>query len=223
MRTTHMTSRYLSFIAGLYFLALGVVLIVRADLGTTPISSVNYVMSLHTPFTLGQCSCILNCVLILGQFWLVRGCGTRRDNIEILLQLPFSFVFGAFTDFNMLLTENLHPDGYIAAFALLLLGCLIQAMGVVLEVKPGVTAMSAEAFVKYTARRYNKNFGHCKVGFDFTLVLLAAILGLLCANRIEGIREGTLVGACLTGPVVNFLSHHVMTRRMLLRLVPVHH
>ena len=50
--------RYLVFVAGLYFLAAGVVLIVRSALGTTPISSVNYVMSLNTPLTHGTCTII---------------------------------------------------------------------------------------------------------------------------------------------------------------------
>ena len=34
--------RYLVFVIGLYFLAAGIVLIVRSALGTTPISSINY-------------------------------------------------------------------------------------------------------------------------------------------------------------------------------------
>ena len=70
-----MFKRYLVFVAGLYFLAAGVVLIVRSALGTTPISSVNYVMSLNTPLTLGTCTFIINMLLIVGQFWLVRGRG----------------------------------------------------------------------------------------------------------------------------------------------------
>lgn len=41
--------RYLVFVIGLYFLAAGIVLIVRSALGTTPISSVNYVLSLNSP------------------------------------------------------------------------------------------------------------------------------------------------------------------------------
>lgn len=93
--------RYLVFVAGLYFLAAGVVLIVRSALGTTPISSVNYVMSLHTPLTLGTCTFLINLILIAGQFWLVRGNGYRQDIVEILLQIPFSFVFSAFIDLNM--------------------------------------------------------------------------------------------------------------------------
>ena len=38
--------KYLLFIIGLYFLATGIVLILRSTLGTTPISSINYVLSL---------------------------------------------------------------------------------------------------------------------------------------------------------------------------------
>ncbi len=58
--------RYLVFVLGLYFLAAGVVLIVRSALGTTPISSINYVMSLNTPLTLGTCTFIINMLLIVG-------------------------------------------------------------------------------------------------------------------------------------------------------------
>ncbi len=42
--------RYLVFVIGLYFLAAGIVLIIRSALGTTPISSINYVLSLNSPY-----------------------------------------------------------------------------------------------------------------------------------------------------------------------------
>ena len=135
--------RYLVFVIGLYFLAAGIVLIVRSALGTTPISSVNYVLSLNSPLSLGTCTFLINMLLILGQFWVIRKNKTRQDTIEILLQLPFSFIFSAFIDFNMALTSNLHPDNYGMSIALLLTGCMIQSIGVVLELKPKVAMMSA--------------------------------------------------------------------------------
>ena len=140
--------RYLVFVIGLYFLAAGIVLIIRSALGTTPISSINYVLSLNSPLSLGTCTFIINMVLILGQFWLIRKNRTRQDIIEILLQLPFSFIFSAFIDFNMMLTSELHPANYGMSIALLLTGCMVQSIGVVLELKPRVAMMSAEAFVK---------------------------------------------------------------------------
>lgn len=215
--------RYLTFIAGLYFLSLGIVLIVASSLGTTPISSVNYVVTLHTPITLGTATFLINVLLIAGQFWLIRsGLGSRKDRIEILLQLPFSLVFSIFIDINMAFIGSIEPTSYPMALAMLGAGCLSQATGVVLELKPNVAIMSAEGFVKYAARRYNKDFGRLKVIFDVVLVSSALLLGIACSGHIEGVREGTVIAALSTGFIVSFLSRHVFTRAAL-RYLPFLH
>lgn len=219
MSIKELAKKYSVFILGLYFLAVGIVLIVRSALGTTPISSVNYVLSLNTPLSLGTWTFIVNVILILGQFWLIRKDRNRQDTIEILLQIPFSFMFSAFIDFNMAITSNLHPSGYAMSMALLLIGCLIQSIGVVLEIKPKVAMMSAEAFVKYASRSCNKEFGKFKVYFDITLVTLAVIISLIFTKGIEGIREGSLIAACLTGYIVSFLNQKIMTRKTLHKLL----
>ena len=213
--------KYLVFVVGLYFLAVGIVLIVRSALGTTPISSVNYVLSLNTPLTLGAWTFIINVLLIMGQLWLVRKVGSRQDVIEILLQIPFSFIFSAFIDFNMIITTGLHPNDYLMSLALLIIGCVIQSIGVVLEIKPRVAMMSAEGFVKYASRYCNKEFGKFKVYFDITLVSLAVVISLMFTQRIEGIREGSFIAACITGYIVTFLNQKIMTRKMLHRLFPI--
>lgn len=204
--------RYSVFVAGLYFLSLGVVFIVKSSLGTTPISSINYVLSLNTPLTLGMATFALNMLLIIGQFVLVHGCGTRRDQVEILLQIPFSFLFSAFIDFNMAIMSGVEVAGYPMALGLLAAGCVAQGVGVTLEVKPDVAIMSAEGFVKYASRRYNRPFGKLKVWFDVSLVSCAALLSVALAGRIDGIREGTVIAALSTGYLVTFLSLHVFTR-----------
>lgn len=211
--------RYITFIVGLYFLSLGIVFIVTSTLGTTPISSVNYVVTLHTPISLGTATFLINVLLIIGQFWLIRaGHGTRKDRVEILLQLPFSLLFAIFIDLNMALAGTIEPTSYPMALALLGAGCISQAVGVVLELKPNVAIMSAEGFVKYAARRYNKDFGRLKVIFDVTLVSSALLLGLACSGHIEGVREGTVIAALSTGFIVSFLSRHIFTRANLNRL-----
>lgn len=217
----NLMKRYAVFSLGLYFLAMGIVLIVRSALGTTPISSVNYVLSSHTPLTLGTWTFIINMVLIGGQFWLIRDRYTKRDGVEILLQVPFSFLFSAFIDLNMWLTSEVVPTGYAMSVMLLGTGCLTQAVGVVLEIKPRVAMMSAEAFVKYASVRYGKEFGRFKVWFDVTLVSIAVILSLAITSHIEGVREGSVVAACVTGYIVTFLNTRVMTRATLRKMKSV--
>lgn len=215
----NIVNRYAVFIVGLYFLSLGIVLIVRSALGSTPVTSVNYVISLFTPLSLGTCTLIFNILLIASELYLVGRGGTRREILEIMLQLPFSFVFSVCIDFNMALTANVVPTNYVMSLALLAIGCVIQAFGVVLELKPRVVMMSAEAFVKYVSVRYNKDFGRVKVGFDVTLVCMAIALSLIMMHRVEGVREGSVIAASVTGFIVTFLNTRILTRASLRRLV----
>ena len=214
--------RYICFITGLYFLSLGVDFIVTSSLGTTPISSINYVLSLNFPLTLGMATMVFNLIVILLQFWLIRGIGSRTDYMEIMLQIPFSFLFSLFIDINMLWIEQISVPNYWVSLALLVAGCFVQAVGVVLELKPNVAIMSAEGFVKYFCKRYSKNFGKVKVVFDVTLVTTAIILSLIFAHEINGVREGTLIVALSTGFLVNYFARHLLTRQNLTRVKKIY-
>lgn len=217
-----LTKRYLVFIIGLYFLALGIVMIVRSSMGTTPISSINYVCSINTPLSLGTWTFITNLIMIALQLLLIRGgYGNKKDVIEILLQIPLSFVFSAFIDLNMWITNRISPFNYGMSVVFLLIGCIIQSVGVVLEIKPKVAMMSAEGLVKYLSRRVNKEFGKMKVYVDLTLVSLAILASLAFSGKIEGVREGSVIAALITGYIVSFLNHKIMTRKMIHRLIPV--
>lgn len=57
--------RYIIFLIGLFINSLGVSLITKADLGTSPISSIPYVLSLNFPMTLGQFTIIFSILLII--------------------------------------------------------------------------------------------------------------------------------------------------------------
>lgn len=213
--------KYLTVILGFYVLSLGVVLFVKSSLGTTPISCLNYVLSLHTPLTLGSATFIFNVVLIFIELLLIRGIGSRRDRFEIFLQVPFSALLGLFMDLNMHLLSPVEVDNYIMAAGLMAAGCVTQALGIVLELKPNVAIMSAEGVVKYSSRRWGRDFGHMKVAFDITLVSMAAVLSFVLAGRIEGLREGTVVAAFCTGFIVSAMIRYIFTPARIHRAITV--
>lgn len=64
--------RYMIFIIGLFINALGVSIITKADLGTSPISAIPYVLSLKFPFTLGQLTVIFSLLLVILQLIILR-------------------------------------------------------------------------------------------------------------------------------------------------------
>lgn len=206
MKKEELMRRYAVFVAALFVSALGVSVITRSVLGTSPISSIPYVLSLNTPLSMGSYIFILNMFLIAGQMWMLGKEGIRRQRIDLLMQIPVSVLFGFFIDLTMALLEGCIPMVYGVQILSLVVGCAILALGICLEVVADVTMVSGEYFVHIASRRFKREFGMVKIGFDVSLVVLAALFSLLLAGRIDGLREGTVLAALLTGPFVRLIS-----------------
>ncbi len=83
--TTNKIKRYIIFFIGVFINSLGVSVITKADLGTSPISSVPYVLSLNFPFTLGEFTIAVNMIMVILQLVILR----RNFKLEHVLQIPF--------------------------------------------------------------------------------------------------------------------------------------
>ena len=206
--------RYLLFVASLFINAFGIAFITKALLGTSPITSVTYVLSLFTPFTMGIWTILLNLLFVVLEPFLMTRKDLKDDLRMYLLQIPISFCFGLFIDFSMFMLSWLQPSAYATQVVVLLVGCVILALGIALEVKANAAMMAGEYFVKTITRRFHGEFGYVKLGFDITLLTIACILSLVFLSDIQGVREGTVVSALLVGPIVHFVSpaYHVFDR-----------
>lgn len=198
--------RYLLFVASLFINAFGIAFITKALLGTSPITSVTYVLSLFTPFTMGIWTILLNLLFVVLEPFLMTRRELREDLRMYLLQISIAFCFGLFIDFSMFMLFWLEPSAYVMKVTVLLIGCIILALGIALEVKANAAMMAGEYFVKTITRRFHGEFGYVKLGFDITLLTIACILSLVFLSDIQGVREGTVVSALLVGPIVHFVS-----------------
>lgn len=197
--------RYCVFSVALFFISFGVSLVTRSLLGTSPISSIPFVMSLNTIVSMGTYIFLLNIALMIGQMLMLGWDGMKRCKAELLMQLPVSVLFGAFIDLNMALLSFWHPEAYALRVCSLTLGCLVMATGISLEVIADVAMVSGEYFVHIASQRFKKEFGTVKIMFDVSLVVLAVGCSWILAGQIDGIREGTLIAAILTGPFVKLV------------------
>ena len=205
MAKRELTARYLFFIAGLFVNAFGISLIIKANLGSSPISSLPYTLSLNFPVTLGQFTLLLNAALIAGQIWLLK----RDFRKEQFLQIPVAILFSFFIDCSMALLGGFTPAGYASQILSLITGCAILGLGVSMEVIANVVMLSGEAFVKAITLRTGKEFGITKIGFDTTLALLACAASLMIAGSIEGVREGTIIAALIVGLFARFFNRRL--------------
>ena len=147
--------RYLLFLVGLFVNSLGVSLITKGNLGTSPISSIPYVLSLNFPFSLGNFTIVFSLLLIFLQFLLLG----KNFKAEHLLQIPVSMAFGYFIDMSMILLGFVHPVSYISKVLGLLIGCLVLGVGVYMEVLADVVMLPGESFVRAVVFRIHSEFG----------------------------------------------------------------
>ena len=194
--------RYVIFLIGLFVNSLGVSLITKASLGTSPISSIPYVLSLSFPFTLGNFTIFFSIFLILLQLLILR----KNFKLEHVLQIPVSIVFGYFIDLTMLLFAWVNPQAYIMKIIYLLIGCLILGFGVYMEVLADVVMLPGESFVRAIVLTWKTNFGTTKVCFDVSMSVIAAILSFVFTGRLNGVREGTIIAALLVGFIARVLG-----------------
>ena len=199
----YILKRYLLLLIGLSIMAFGVAFSIKASLGTSPISSVPYVISLFTPLTVGTATISMHCVFILLQILILR----KNYHPIQLMQLPVAFFFGYLTDFGVWAVQGITCNTYWQQWIVCIIGILLVGLGVSLEVKAGVVVLAGEGVVLAICKVLPKvKFGYMKVGFDVTLVAIACILSIAFTGRLQGVREGTVAAALLVGLIAKQLG-----------------
>lgn len=177
-------------------MAFGVAFSIKGNLGTSPISSVPYAVSQFTPLTVGTATIVMHCVFIVIQIAVLR----KKYQLIQLMQLPVAFFFGYLTDFGVWAVQGLPCVNYMQQWLACLVGILLVAIGVSMEVKAGVVVLAGEGVVLALCQVIPKaKFGYMKEGFDVTLVAAACVLSLLFTGQVQGVREGTVAAAVFVG------------------------
>ena len=199
----YILKRFLLLLIGLSIMAFGVAFSIKASLGTSPISSVPYVISLFTPLTVGTATISMHCVFILLQILILR----KNYHPIQLMQLPVAFFFGYLTDFGVWAVQGITCNTYWQQWIVCIIGILLVGLGVSLEVKAGVVVLAGEGVVLAICKVLPKvKFGYMKVGFDVTLVAIACVLSIVFTGRLQGVREGTVAAALLVGLIAKQLG-----------------
>ena len=152
-KAIEISKRYLIMLVGLFINAVGINVITNASLGTSPITSVPYTLSLKFPFSLGEFTFIINMVLILIQLILLR----KRFSPQYWLEIPLTFVLSAFIDITAHLFPQSAPENYALKIILLLIGCAILGIGVALEFVADVAMLPGEGCVNAVCLIFNSN------------------------------------------------------------------
>ena len=209
MKSSEQFFRYGLFFLSVVINAIGISAITVARIGTTPISSPNYVFSLHTPLTLGYTTMIFNALLIFLECLLIGFSELKKHKTALLMQIPVSLLFSVVIDLSMYAFDSILGSGqhsYLLSWILVISGTVMLAFGIAVEFTANVCMVPGEYFIKILHPKIHLKFSSLKIFFDVFLVFSAVVVSLLYTEFtfIEGVREGTLFAAVATGMFVRF-------------------
>ena len=213
MNVKNQIKRYVLFLIGLFIASLGVAFSTKAGLGTSPVASVPYSVSLvnHT-LTFGWWLNVLSLIQILVQVVLLR---RRCKPVEIMVQTVLAFVYGYMTDFSCRLLSRIQPASYAEKFLLMLVGCIVLAFGIWIQYKGGVAMLPGEAMNRAISLTTGKRYENVKIFFDILYIVIAGLICFVFTGKLQGVREGSVIAAVLVGTLIklyNRLLDHLVKK-----------
>ena len=200
-------NRYLKYILGLMTMALGVVLMKKAALGITPITSLPLALNEVLPvLSLGNWTILFHILCIIAIIVI-----TRKVEIKTLLMFPVGIAFGYFIDFLLWLWQ--FETGILWLRVLLLvLGIPVSGLGVALINDADLMLPSPDGLIRTIAAVYHKKYPIVKIIGDCTWVTCAVIIELSVLHRLQAVHVGTVAAALLVGRAIKVWNRLLFTR-----------
>lgn len=200
-----MIKRICLFVSGLFVMSLGVAFSIISTLGTTPISSISYSLTLITNINIGITTFVFNVALILLQFIILRS----RFKKKRLLQLINCVLFGYFTDLALYIVSFIPFEASLLYYILFLaISIILIALGIFIYMPANIAPLPGEGCVESVAIVTNWRFSTIKIGFDASMVIISLIMCALWYTNIFGaVYIGTIISAFMVGFTLRQISN----------------
>ena len=190
----NLIKRYALFLVGLFIASMGVAFSTKAGLGTSPVSSIPYSVSLVSSLlTFGGWLNLLSVIQIITQVLILKG---KVNYLEIFVQTVLAFVYGYLTNLSCYLIKNLTVSSYPMQLLYMAIGCVVLAFGLWIQLKGKVAMLPGEAM----------NRAISKILFDIIYILIAAVICFIFLGRLEGVREGSIIAAISVGNIIKLIE-----------------
>ena len=178
-------------------MAFGVAFSIKSSLGTTPISSIAYSLTLCTNLNIGITTFVFNAALILIQIIILRS----KFKAKRLLQFINCFLFAYFTDLTLYIVYSLNiGDNFIINIFLVFLSIFLIALGIFIYMPANIAPLPGEGIVEAVAIVSDWKFSSIKIAFDTTMVVISLIMCYFFYTTPFGsVNIGTIISAFLVG------------------------
>lgn len=218
MRKIKKTSELL-WLFGIVFVALGVAICSKADLGVSMIAAPAFIVSeavsqLSISLSVGVTEYIIQGLMLI-VLCLVIG----RFNLRYLLAFAVAVIYGYVLDLFMWILKDVYFESVLLRWVMLIVGDIITAFGVACFFRTYMPLQVYELFVAELADRFKLNINKTKWTFDISLLLISVTLALIlfgdigtynwsaiCHSCFHSLGLGTLVTTAINSPIIGTMG-----------------
>ena len=203
----HSAKRYIEYILGLMVMAIGVVLMKKAALGITPITSLPLALNEVLPqVSLGNWTILFHVVCIIAIIVI-----QKKVTLKAILMFPVGIGFGYFIDL-LLWMFQMETSSLPLRAVLLVVGIPVSGLGVALINHADLMLPSPDGLLRTISATFHKKYPLVKRCGDCLWVLCAAIIELTCLGHLQAVGIGTIASAFLVGWTIKLWNQFVFQR-----------
>lgn len=193
---------YILSVIAIILMMAGTALITVSQLGTPPVSSPIYAMTLIGGLSFGGWTFVLNLIFVVAQWLMLR----QDFPARYWLQLPALILASFALDGWMYLFSSLPTTHYLAQLGYVFIGLVVLGFGVAILATADAVFLPGEGFVATVSMLRKKPFHRVKLVFDIACVAIAVVLSAVWVGHFEAAREATIISALTLGPIVGALT-----------------
>ena len=200
--------RMIQYIAGLMTMALGVVLMKKAALGITPITSLPLALNEVLPvLSLGNWTILFHILCIIAIIVI-----QKRVTVKALLMLPVGIGFGYFIDL-LLWLWSFETGTLPLRVLLLVVGIPVSGLGVALINDADLMLPSPDGLIRTISGQFGLKYPVVKICGDCTWVAIAVVIELSVLHRLCAVNVGTVASALLVGRSIKTWNRLLFSRK----------
>ena len=209
----------LLWLMGIIFVALGVAICSKADLGVSMIAAPAFVVYEAIAPLWGGFSVGMTEYIIQGLMLIVLCLVLRRFDWRYLLAFAVAVLYGYVLNFFLWLLGGLRFDYVWLRWLMLLVGDMVTAFGVACFFRTYMPLQVYELFVAELSRCFTLDINRVKWAFDMSLLAISILLALtlfgdagsfdwsaLYYRSFHSIGLGTLVTTAINSPLIKFMG-----------------
>ncbi len=209
----------LLWLFGIIFVALGVSICSKADLGVSMIAAPAFVVSEALVKFFSFLSVGVTEYIIQGILLIVMCIVVRKFNWRFLLAFAVAVIYGYTLNFFIWLIDGITLTAVWQRWVMLIIGDIITAFGVACFFRTYMPLQVFELFVAEIASTFKLSIAKVKCIFDISLLIISVTLAFTLFNdaatfdfskigytSFHSIGLGTLVTTAINSPIINFMG-----------------